>query len=216
MTGTPFTAEKAHQNTDLTMQSRVARALTKTIVAAGTASAIATACWLLNRILDGNDHKRIENLREYIEEKDNDEDDEYADYSDYSDYSDPDDGFALLPVVSESDDESESAMGYTSDYFTPPYDVCMLSVSIQTVVDPLSDVSSSECRLCKAADATEGFDAAGDGFDLDEKHRALSFTDTECSSNRSVLSVASEHGDDYEEGDVVRRSRVDQWLYVRL
>ncbi|KAI9991852.1 hypothetical protein PInf_017272 [Phytophthora infestans] len=208
MTGKPSIVKKKHDHTDLTMQSRATRAITKAIVAAGTAGAMATACWLLNRILDGNNHKCIEELPSYIENEDSDSDGEYD-----GDFGDPDDSFTQLPVVSESDDEvAEDAMGYTSEYFTPHYDVYMLSVSIQTFVDPLSDVPSSECRLCRAAEAFEDHDAAGDGFALGDKHRTLSFTDTECSS-RSVASIASEFND-FDEEDVVRTT--EQWFYVRL
>ncbi|KAF1794075.1 hypothetical protein GQ600_23145 [Phytophthora cactorum] len=199
------------------MQSRATRAITKAVVAAGTAGAIATACWLLNRILDGSDHKCIEDPPHISKTRKPTATMNVMETTATRPAVCPDDSFSLLPVVSESDDESENAMGYTGDYFTPHYDVCMLSVSIQTVVDPLPDVPSSECRFCRAAEATEDYDAARNDFDLGVKHRALSFSETECSSNRSAVSIASELGDDEEVEDPVRmRSRTEQWLYVRL
>jgi hypothetical protein len=195
------------------MQSRAARAITKAVVAAGTAGAIATACWLLNRILDDSlGIKRIEEDPCCLDDQDTNSsgsDDEY----DNERIGDGDgDSFALLPVVFEFDDESD-AMDYTADYFTPRHDVCMLSVSVQTQVDPLQDVpavDARDCRLCRAAAAaTQSFDAANASLDLGDKLRALSFSDTDSSSG-SVLSLSSEWGDHEEEYST------KQWLYVRL
>ncbi|KAE8999038.1 hypothetical protein PR003_g18045 [Phytophthora rubi] len=214
------------------MQYRVARAISRAVVAAGTAGAIVTACWLLNRILDDSEHKRIANAPTKINVDETFADDESDDEYDRTDSyqrrqvdADADDSFALLPVVSESDDESEDdAMGYTGDFFTPRYDVCMLAVSVQTQVDPLSDVppvDASDCRLCRAATEGESCDsAAGQGYDLDEKPRALSFSETDSSSGGSVLSIASNTADVHDEESWKRRgrtcSRTEQWLYVRL
>ncbi|KAG6616595.1 pirin-like protein [Phytophthora cinnamomi] len=146
------------------MQYRVARAISKAVVAAGTAGAIATACWLLTRILDDSKHKRVANTSAYIDvdeaitddDMDDGEYDRVVDNYHQQFEEDAGDSFALLPVVSESDDESEAlAMGYTGDFFTPRHDVCMLSVSVQTQVDSLSHVppssDPSDCRLCRAA-----------------------------------------------------------------
>ncbi|KAL4157034.1 hypothetical protein PRNP1_006060 [Phytophthora ramorum] len=204
------------------MQSRAARAISRAVVAASTAGTIATACWLLNRILDGSERKCIE---EYVDL--NDESCEDSDYDSYQQQKfNGDKSFALLPVVSESDDESEDdAVGYTDDYFTAPYDVCMLSVSVQTQVDSLPNVppvDTSDCRLCRAAAATGAMDTAGALQDLpvDEKVRALSFSETESSSDGSVLSFASELGDGSDEEALQQQpwtcSRTKQWLYVRL
>lgn len=202
------------------MQSRAARTISKAIVAVGTAGAVATACWLLNRILE---RKRVEVAKTYINAKATSTVDNYDRIKSYQQQQEHDagDSFALLPVVPESDGESEEdAMGYTADYFTPHYDVCMLSVSVQTLVDPLPDVppvDRSECRLCRAA--AKSCDTASDGVEVGEKVRALSFSDTETSSNTSVLSMASECGEDQDEGFMQRPrtcSRTEQWLYVRL
>ncbi|KAG7378961.1 hypothetical protein PHYPSEUDO_009249 [Phytophthora pseudosyringae] len=207
------------------MQYQAARAIvTRAVVAAGTASAIATVCWLLNRILDGSQREGIEDAHAYLDTTGGYSDDERdGDYSDQEqERVDTDDSFALLPVVSESDDESdEDALGYTADYFTPHYDVCVLSVSVQTLVDPLSHVpavDSSDCRLCRAAAAPpESCDAARDGADLvGAKLRALSFSETDSSSNGSVFSIASECDDELDDEKPVQRSRTEQWLYVRL
>ncbi|KAL3662022.1 hypothetical protein V7S43_012829 [Phytophthora oleae] len=196
------------------MQSRAARAITKAVVAAGTAGAIATACWLLNRILDGSDDKRIEDGIEYVDTKDTDidSDNEYDKY--YSEQElDANDSFALLPVVSESDDESdEDALGYTADYFTPQHDVCVLSISVQTLVDPLPDILPSDCRLCRAV---ESCDASSEDLDLGGKLRALSFTESD-SSDGSVFSFISELNDPDEHEMPVQRTRAHSRLYVRL
>ncbi|GMF09863.1 unnamed protein product [Phytophthora lilii] len=204
------------------MQSRVTRVVAKAVVAAGTAGAIVTACWFLNRILDGSERNCIENgpadLNIHTTDA-VDSDDEYDGL--YQQPIDTDDSFALLPVVSEVDDESEEdAVGYTGDYFTPHYDVCMLSVSAQ--VDPLPDVpafATRDCRLCRAAAAGDGDDAATPDIDLGEKVRSLSFTETDSSSNASVLSVTSEADEAYDDEALQRPrtcSRTKQWLYVRL
>lgn len=211
-------AEKKQRRAGLSMQYRVARAISRTIIAVGSAGAIVTACWLLNRILDGSEHKRLANTPTYLDE-DDDDDDNYDGAGSYQQRqleAEADDSFALLPVVSESDGESEDdAMGYTGDFFTPRYDVCMLAVSVQTQVDPLSDVppaDSSDCRLCRAATAT------GQDVELDEKPRTLSFSETDSSSNGSALSTASNSVDGHEEESWQRRgsSRTEQWLYVWL
>ncbi|GMF25612.1 unnamed protein product [Phytophthora fragariaefolia] len=193
------------------MQHRVARAVSNGVVAAGTAGAIATACWLLNRFLDGSEHKRIATAAACRGLDETTEDDGRYDGGE---------SFALLPVVSESDneDEDEGAVGYTRDYFTPRYDVCMLAVSVQTQVDSLSDVSSghsSGCRLCRAAAPVESCDPT---VDLDEKVRTLSFYETDSSSDGSVLSIASDEDEDLEGRRARARacSRTEQWLYVRL
>ncbi|KAG1700949.1 hypothetical protein DVH05_011193 [Phytophthora capsici] len=189
------------------MQSRATRAIAKAAVAASTAGAIATACWLVNRILDSRNHKRIEDSLEYVDANDN----EYDRYSEQE----LDDGnsFALLPVVSETDDESdEDALGYTADYFTPHHDVCMLSVSVQTLMDPLPDIPPSDCRLCRAA---ESCDAPSEHLDLDGKVRALSFTESDI-SDRSEFSLVSELDDQDEHEMPVQRARTHSRLYVRL
>ncbi|KAG6615346.1 pirin-like protein [Phytophthora cinnamomi] len=207
------------------MQYRVARAISKAVVAAGTAGAIATACWLLTRILDDSKHKRVANTSAYIDvdeaitddDMDDGEYDRVVDNYHQQFEEDAGDSFALLPVVSESDDESEAlAMGYTGDFFTPRHDVCMLSVSVQTQVDSLSHVppssDPSDCRLCRAA--VERCDPAA--VAVGEKPRALSFSETDSSSNGSVLSIASDTADDHEEDPWQRReracSRTEQWL----
>ncbi|POM59733.1 Pirin-like protein [Phytophthora palmivora] len=171
--------------------------------------AISTAWWLLNRILDGG-HKCIEDASAHLTTNFTDREDEGDGY--YSDHEQlDDDSFALLPVVSESDDESdEDAMDYTSDYFTPSYDVCMLSVNVQARVDPLQAVPTKDCRLCRAA--SECTNTTSNGIDLNGKARTLSFTETDCSSDGSVLSVASE----FDEDEQPEQQRTEQWLYVRL
>ncbi|CAH0514649.1 unnamed protein product [Peronospora belbahrii] len=244
------------------MQSRTLQAVSKAVVAAGTAGAITTACWLLNRILDDHEPKCIvdaETLHlhtkptstaddytistKYSQQKEHDvnnsfallpivsESDEEVDLdnsfallpivSESDEEVDLDNSFALLPIVSESDEEVDGdAMDYITDYFTPPNDVCILSVSVPTLMDQLSHVSTDgipDCRLCKAA-AIKSSDLTIDEIYMDEKKQTLLFSSTEKSSssidsNNSVVSVSSE---DEEEEEIQCPRTYSRKLYVRL
>ncbi|CAH0478058.1 unnamed protein product [Peronospora belbahrii] len=225
------------------MQSRTLQAVSKAIVAAGTAGAITTACWLLNRILDDHEPKCIvdaETLHlhtkptstgddytistKYSQQKEHDVNNSFAllpTVSESDEEVDLDNSFALLPIVSESDEEVDGdAMDYITDYFTPPNDVCILSVSVPTLMDQLSHVSTDgipDCRLCKAA-AIESSDLTIDEIYMDEKIQTLLFSSTEKSSssidsNNSVVSVSSE---DEEEEEIQCPRTYSRKLYVRL
>ncbi|CAI5719311.1 unnamed protein product [Peronospora effusa] len=195
------------------MESRALRPISKAVVAAGTAGAIATACWLLNRILDDDELKCTEvTPSSYLNLKAFTTFDDYnqtANTQQQQEENDTDKSFALLPIVSESDDEiDEDAMDYTADYFTPLHDVCIVSVNVETVDVPVNDLS--ECRLCRTA--VKSYDS----MQLDKKPRTLSFSNPETSSNDSLLSLSSEYGEEEEIQGLQTCSKSQQWLYVRL
>uniref|UniRef100_M4BWF4 Uncharacterized protein n=1 Tax=Hyaloperonospora arabidopsidis (strain Emoy2) TaxID=559515 RepID=M4BWF4_HYAAE len=199
------------------MHSRATRAVSEVVVAAGTAGAIASAWWLLNQLLTADDRlKRTSTSSAYLDSE--------AVASPNTSYPstptrsyqperdrDIDDGFTSLPVVSVSEsDTDEDAMDYTAEYYTPHHDVCMLSVSVQTLLNPLANAStdrtSDDCRLCEA--------------EADENGTAsmLSFSDTESSSSGSALSLSNGYNE-REENWIVpcsTHSRTEQWLYIRL
>ncbi|CAH0488262.1 unnamed protein product [Peronospora farinosa] len=199
------------------MESRALRPISKAVVAAGTAGAIATACWLLNRILDDDELQCTEvTPSSYLNLMASTTFDDYnqtANTQQQQEENDTDKSFALLPIVSESDDEiDEDAMDYTADYFTPLHDVCIVSVNVETVDVPVNDLS--ECRLCRTA--VKSYDSIDDGMQLDKKPRTLSFSNTETSSNDSLLSLSSECVEDEEIQGLQTCSKSQQWLYVRL
>ncbi|CAI5730412.1 unnamed protein product [Peronospora destructor] len=197
------------------MESRALRPISKAVVAAGTAGAIATACWLLNRILDDDELKRTDVATSYLNLKATTTFDDYNTTANYHQQRecDADESFALLPVVSDSDNEfNEDAMDYTTDYFTPHYDVCIVSINVEAVDVPFNDLS--ECRLCRAA--TESYDTIGAGIQLGKTTRTLSFSNTETSSNNSMLSLSSECGEEEKIQRIQTCSKSRQWLYVRL
>uniref|UniRef100_A0AAV1UAT5 Uncharacterized protein n=1 Tax=Peronospora matthiolae TaxID=2874970 RepID=A0AAV1UAT5_9STRA len=196
------------------MHSRATRAVSEVVVAAGTAGAIASAWWLLNQLLTADDRlKRIGTSSAYLDsEAVSSPNTSYPSaprrsYQSERDHDIDDGGFASLPLVSESEsDTDEDAMSYTAEYYTPHHDVCMLSVSVQTLLSPLANASTA-CRLYEAE------------TDENETTSMLSFSDTELSSNGSALSLSSGYNEQ-EENWIVPRSltyaRTEQWLYVRL
>ena len=202
------------------MDSRVLRPIAKAVVAAGTAGAIATACWLLDRILDDDTLKCTDAGTSDLHLKATTTVDDYnttVNYHHHHQECNTDESFALLPLVADSDDKvdevNEDVLDYTADHFTPHYDVCIVSVTVETVDDvPFHD--SSEDRLCSAA--VNSCDSIGNGIQRSIKHRTLSFSNTEACSNDSELSLSSECG---EEDDMQRFpmcSKSQPRLYVRL
>ncbi|KAL8007518.1 putative rmlC-like cupin domain superfamily, pirin, rmlC-like jelly roll [Plasmopara halstedii] len=138
------------------IQTRATRAITKAIMAAGTAGTIASVYWLVSRIVDDNDYKRLNDSPKLTNAEITVNSDGYNE--DYSEEEDSEcyhcNRFRDLPVIFESDNEyTEDITGYTGDCYTPSNDICMLSVSIKTLDDSHLDVSSRECRLCEAAES---------------------------------------------------------------
>ncbi|KAG7399163.1 hypothetical protein PHYBOEH_009623 [Phytophthora boehmeriae] len=189
------------------MNTRLTRIFAKAAAAAGTAGTIALTCWLLDRMLTPDGRQVIERSNEGNDSMD-----------DQQQACDENESFALLPVVSESDEDSEeeAVVGYTDDSYTPQHDVCMLSVSVETLAGAEDDdvaVDTSSCRLCRVVD----------DYQCDIRDRSLSFADTDSSSGDSVRSNSI---DQYEEktGSHMespcdrncRPRRTENWLYVRL
>ncbi|RLN95229.1 hypothetical protein BBJ28_00007958 [Nothophytophthora sp. Chile5] len=220
--------------------TRLSRAITKAAVAVGTAGAVAATCWLLGRILETGGRKRMEVGSTGRVES--------PDFICERRFKAPpplqqqrrtiaEDSFAHLPLVSECN-ELEEDKGYTGAGYTPEHDVCMLSVSVETLVAPvrkevngpfLSKVNG--CRLCKAA--AEWSDTSG-AFDdaVSADSRSLSFSETDSSSGDSVYTATNSDECECEKEVGVRLeitgaskldpgrprqlSRTESWLYVRL
>ncbi|RLN06684.1 hypothetical protein BBJ28_00003015 [Nothophytophthora sp. Chile5] len=222
------------------MQTRLSRAITKAAVAVGTAGAVAATCWLLGRILETGGRKQMEvgstsrvKSLDFVRERR---------------FKAPpplqerrrtlaENSFAHLPLVSECEELEEDA-GYTGAGYTPEHDVCMLSVSVETLIAPvpkevngpfLSKVNG--CRLCKAS--AEWSDTNGDLDDaICADSRSLSFSETDSSSGESVSTATSSDDCECEKEDGMRLelmgaskldpgrprqlSRTESWLYVRL
>ncbi|KAL7691751.1 hypothetical protein Plhal304r1_c008g0031701 [Plasmopara halstedii] len=195
------------------IQTRATRAITKAIMAAGTAGTIASVYWLVSRIVDDNDYKRLNDSPKLTNAEITVNSDGYNE--DYSEEEDSEcyhcNRFRDLPVIFESDNEyTEDITGYTGDCYTPSNDICMLSVSIKTLDDSHLDVSSRECRLCEAAESKFAINYE------DINAQRLYFPETECTNNESVVSA----GSDMEAESSIQRNaancKTEQWLYVRL